>query len=309
MALKCQNGCNMKSWIKAFRLRTLPLAFSGWLVGVSLAASTADFSYTIAGLTLLTAILLQILSNLANDYGDASSGVDEKRTGEQRMVSSGQISPSAMRKAMILFSILSLLSGSLLLYIAFPEDFITAMVFLSIGLIGIGAAIKYTVGKNPYGYAGFGDAFVFVFFGIVLVFGTYYLQVQNLNWQILLPAASMGFFSVGVLNVNNIRDIESDRAAGKNSIPVRIGRKAAVRYHTFLLMSGLLFSALYVHLNFSTIWGFLFLMVGFLFRKNIRAVNTLSSAKLDPYLKQMAISTLLFSILFSIGQLVPLLAY
>ncbi|MEQ8626740.1 1,4-dihydroxy-2-naphthoate octaprenyltransferase [Ekhidna sp.] len=298
----------MKSWIQAFRLRTLPLAFSGWLVGISLTANAATLNYTVAGLTLLTAVFLQILSNLANDYGDATSGVDEKRTGEVRMVSSGQISSQAMKKAMIVFSLLSLASGSWLLYLAFPNDFIKAIIFLLIGLIGIAAAIKYTVGKNPYGYAGFGDIFVFVFFGLVLVFGTYYLQVQRLDWLIFLPAASLGLFSVGVLNVNNIRDIESDKAAGKNSIPVRIGRVAAVRYHSVILVLGLLLSALYVHLTFSTLWGFLFLMVGFLFQKNIRAVSTLPSAKLDPYLKQMAISTLLFAVLFSVGQLVSLLA-
>ena len=293
----------MKSWIQAFRLRTLPLAFSGWLVGISLTANAATLNYTVAGLTLLTAVFLQILSNLANDYGDATSGVDEKRTGETRMVSSGQISSHAMKKAMIVFSLLSLASGSWLLYLAFPNDFIKAIIFLLIGLIGIVAAIKYTVGKNPYGYAGFGDVFVFVFFGLVLVFGTYYLQVQRLDWLVFLPAASLGLFSVGVLNVNNIRDIESDKAAGKNSIPVRIGRVAAVRYHSVILVFGLLLSALYVYLTFSTLWGFLFLMVGFLFQKNIRAVSTLPSAKLDPYLKQMAISTLLFAILFSVGQL------
>lgn len=208
---------------------------------------------------------------------------------------------------MIVFSLLSLASGLLLLYLAFPDDFISAMVFLSVGLIGIAAAIKYTVGKNPYGYVGFGDVFVFVFFGLVLVFGTYYLQVQRLDWLIFLPAASLGLFSVGVLNVNNIRDLDSDKAAGKNSIPVRIGRKAAVRYHLVVLVLGLLLSAIYVHLTFSTIWGFLFLMVAFLFQKNIWAVGTLPSTQLDPYLKQMAISTLLFAVLFSVGQFVPLL--
>ncbi len=284
----------------------MPLAFSGWLVGVSLAANAKALNLVVAGMTLLTAIFLQILSNLANDYGDASSGVDEKRTGEARMVSSGRISASAMKKAMIIFSLLSLVSGSILLYLSFPKDFLSALVFLTIGLVGIAAAIKYTVGKNPYGYAGFGDVFVFVFFGLVLVFGTYYLQVQRFDWLILLPASSMGLFSVGVLNVNNIRDIASDQAAGKNSIPVRIGREAAVRYHKILLTGGMLFSLLYVYLNFESWVNLIFALTSLLFFKSITAVSNLPSEQLDPYLKQMAISTLLFAILFSLGQFVPL---
>ncbi|MEQ9466414.1 MAG: 1,4-dihydroxy-2-naphthoate octaprenyltransferase [Ekhidna sp.] len=292
----------MKSWIKAFRLRTLPLAISGWLVGISLATNKAELNYLIAGLTLLTAILLQILSNLANDYGDASSGVDEKRIGEVRMVSSGAITPAAMRKAIILFTCFAFLSGVVLLYLSFPYDWKSVLVFLLIGSVGIAAAIKYTVGKNPYGYVGFGDVFVFVFFGIVLVFGTYYLQVQELNWLILLPAASMGLFSVGVLNVNNIRDIESDRQSGKQSIPVRIGKKKAVIYHVLLLQVGLLLSVAYVFLTLQSGWGFLFIFVNSLFIFNIKAVAKKPSHQLDPYLKQMAIATLLFAVLFSLGQ-------
>lgn len=292
----------MKSWIKAFRLRTLPLAISGWLVGTSMAANSTDINVLISALTLLTAIFLQILSNLANDYGDASSGVDKDRKGEERMVSSGKITAGAMRKAMIIFGLLSLVSGVSLIVLAFPNDWESSLIFLAIGIIGIVAAIKYTVGKNPYGYVGFGDVFVFVFFGIVLVFGTYYLQTETLNWLALLPAASLGLFSVGVLNVNNIRDIESDKAAGKHSIPVRLGRKKAVVYHGVLLASGMLLSTAFVLLNFDTYWPLIFVSISVLFVKNIQAVSSKPLDELDPYLKQMAISTFLFSILFSLGQ-------
>ncbi|MEP1033401.1 1,4-dihydroxy-2-naphthoate octaprenyltransferase [Ekhidna sp.] len=292
----------MKSWIKAFRLRTLPLAISGWLVGTSIAANAIGLNYITAGLTLLTAILLQILSNLANDYGDASSGVDKERKGEERMVSSGQITPQAMKKAMIIFGLLALVSGSILLAIAFPEDWVSALIFLSTGIIGIIAAIKYTVGKNPYGYVGFGDIFVFAFFGIVLVFGTYYLQTQELRWLVMLPAASLGLFSVGVLNVNNIRDIETDKAAGKNSIPVRLGRKNAVVYHIILLAGGMASSVTFVILNFQSYGPLIFLFISILFFKNIKAVHSKPLDELDPYLKQMAISVFLFALLFSIGQ-------
>ena len=292
----------MKYWIKAFRLRTLPLAISGWMVGTSLAANESALNFTISALTLLTAIFLQILSNLANDYGDASSGVDKERKGEERMVSSGKITPGAMKRAMIILGLLSLVSGSMLIGLAFPEDWVSALIFLSIGIVGIIAAIKYTVGKNPYGYVGFGDIFVFVFFGIVLVFGTYYLQTLELNWLVMLPATSLGLFSVGVLNVNNIRDIETDKAAGKNSIPVRLGRKNAVVYHAILLQGGMITSIIFVLLNFQSYWPLMFIFINFLFLKNIRAVSNKPLEELDPYLKQMAISTFLFSILFSLGQ-------
>ncbi|WP_436515895.1 1,4-dihydroxy-2-naphthoate octaprenyltransferase [Ekhidna sp. To15] len=293
----------MKSWIKAFRLRTLPLAISGWMVGTSIAANEAELSFLISGLTLLTAIFLQILSNLANDFGDASSGVDKERKGEERMVSSGKITANAMKNAMIIFGLLSLISGIILVAIAFPEDWKSALIFIAVGLIGIAAAIKYTVGKNPYGYVGFGDIFVFLFFGIVLVFGTYYLQAKELNWLVMLPAISIGLFSVGVLNVNNIRDIESDKAAGKISVPVRLGRKKAVIYHIFLLGGGMLSSIVFVLFNFQSYLPLLFVLIMVFFIKNIRAVRNKPANELDPYLKQMAISTFLFSILFSLGML------
>ena len=293
---------NTKAWITAFRLRTLPLAFSGWLVGIAIAYTSTSINWLTASLTLLTAFMLQILSNVANDYGDAVSGVDsEKREGPARMVQSGQISKPAMGKAVLVFSLISLLLGCLLLYLAFPSEYPKALVFLLIGVLAIVAAIKYTVGNNPYGYAGFGDLFVFIFFGVVLVFGTFYLQAQTLDWPVLLPAASIGFLSIGVLNVNNIRDIESDKVSGKNSIPVRIGRERAVRYHVFLLFGALLFSAIFTLLSFVGWIQLIFLVVAVLFVKNIKAVAHRPLVELDPFLKQMAIATLLFSLLFSIG--------
>jgi len=293
---------NVRSWITAFRLRTLPLAFSGWIVGIAIVYTIKEVNWESAVLTLFTAFLLQILSNLANDYGDAVSGVDsEKRDGPDRMVQSGRISKEAMGKAVLLFAFLSLLAGSFLLYITFPSDFYTALVFLLLGLIAIAASIKYTVGENPYGYAGFGDLFVFVFFGPVLIFGTYYLQSQTLDWLVLLPASSIGLLSIGVLNVNNIRDIESDKESGKNSIPVRIGRKKAVLYHTVLLTGAILLALVYTSQSYLDLFQLIFLIALLPLVKNIRAVATKSSKELDPYLKQMAISTLLFSLLFSIG--------
>lgn len=294
----------VKSWIKAARLRTLPLAFASILVGSAIAFQEGDFKFSVAVLTLLTAVLLQVLSNFANDYGDAVSGVDSSdRKGPDRMVQSGAISRKSMRNALIVTATLTFFSGTFLLYIAFPGDWQRALIFLSIGLAAIVAAIKYTVGKNPYGYAGFGDLFVFVFFGIVAVAGTFFLQTGRLDLQVLLPASSLGLFAIGVLNVNNIRDIDSDKEAGKYSIPVRIGKKNAVIYHAILLQLGMILSIVYSFLNFNTWWNFIFVLANILLILNIKAVSTKPSSELDPYLKQMALSTLLFSLLFTLGLL------
>ncbi|MEM9895947.1 MAG: 1,4-dihydroxy-2-naphthoate octaprenyltransferase [Bacteroidota bacterium] len=293
---------NLRAWVAAFRFRTLPLVIAGWLVGITLASMQAQINYTTSILTLLTAVLLQVLSNLANDYGDGVSGVDQHREGEARMVQKGLIKPEHMRLAMVICSIASFLSGLLLIYLVFPNDYLQAIIFVSIGVAGIVAAIKYTVGENPYGYAGFGDVFVFLFFGIALVFGTFYLQTKIFDWQILMPAASIGLFSVGVLNVNNIRDINSDKAAGKQSIPVRIGRKRAVIYHIFLLQGGMLLSMIYAVINYRSFWCLLFIPINIFFLRNVTAVSEKPYNQLDPYLKQVAISTLFFSFLFSFGQ-------
>ncbi len=296
-------NAKIKSWIIAARLRTLPLAFSSILVGTVLAWNDTQLDFTIASLTLLTAILLQILSNFANDYGDAVSGVDsEERKGPDRMVQSGAITKKAMRTALIIFSILTLALGSYLLFLAFPDNWMLMLTFFGIGIVAIAAAIKYTVGKNPYGYAGFGDVFVFVFFGLVAVAGTYFIQTKNLDWSILLPATTLGLFSVGVLNVNNIRDIESDKAAGKFSIPVRIGKEKAGLYHSLIISIGFLVSIVFVLLDYGHAFQLAFILMGPLFLKNIRAVKSKTGNELDPYLKQMAISTLIFSVVFSVGQ-------
>lgn len=292
----------MRHWIVALRLRTLPLALAGWMVSISIVAIQRSVNWTVAILTLVTAFLLQILSNLANDYGDAVSGVDsDHRQGPDRMVQAGHISKGAMGRAVVFLAFLSLLVGCRLLFLAFSSDFLLIFIFLIVGLASIVAAVKYTVGKNPYGYAGFGDLFVFVFFGIVLVFGTYYLQVQSLDWMVLLPASSIGLLSIAVLNVNNIRDIESDRLSGKNSIPVRIGRKNAVLYHAFLLFGALATAVIFSWYHYISWPQFLFVIISFFFIRNIKAVMKYPAAELDPFLKQMAISTLLFSILFAVG--------
>lgn len=293
----------MEDWIQAFRLRTLPLALACIGMGGIIAYVENGFQSTIFLLTLLTAFLLQILSNLANDYGDSMNGADSvDRVGPSRAVQTGKISAEAMKRAMILFAVLSFASGLGLLYLSIdtPQEF---YIFLGMGIVCVIAAITYTVGKNPYGYAGLGDISVLLFFGLVSVVGTYYLQMHSLGWNIILPAISCGAFAVGVLNVNNIRDIESDEKAGKYSIPVRLGREKAVYYHWFLLAAGWLSAMLYVVNTYSSYWQWLFVVTLPLFLINAKAVFTKKDAKeLDPYLKQMAISTLIFVIVFGIGQ-------
>jgi 1,4-dihydroxy-2-naphthoate octaprenyltransferase len=294
----------MKAWISAFRLRTLPLALSCIGMGAFLAAAAGSFSAPVFAMSCVTTIFLQVLSNLANDYGDTMNGADhEGRTGPTRAVQSGAISPGQMRNAVILFAFLALVSGLFLLWLAFGWQARAFLFFLGLGLLSIAAAIAYTVGRRPYGYVGLGDLSVLIFFGVVGVMGSLYLFTGRANATDLWPALSCGFFSMAVLNINNIRDIESDRAAGKFSIPVRIGRTNAVKYHWFLLAGGVAAAIMYTWLNFRGWQQLLFLPVVVLLLRNGKAVAQLPAGQLDPYLKQMALSTLLFVVLFGVGLL------
>jgi 1,4-dihydroxy-2-naphthoate octaprenyltransferase len=295
---------NIKVWLAAFRLRTLPLAVSCIGMGGFLAASSQAFRWDIFLLCILTTIFLQILSNLSNDYGDAIHGADSvHRVGPLRAVQSGSITPAQMRNAIMLFVVLCLASGISLLIRSFGLNWNALLFFFGLGVLSILAAIAYTVGRKPYGYIGLGDVAVLIFFGIVGVMGSAYLFTHQVNWMQVLPALSCGFFSMGVLNVNNIRDMESDRIAGKFSIPVRIGRKNAIRYHWFLILGGLASALVYNILQFTTPWQFLFAATIPLFIYNGFSVTRKAPARLDPYLKQLAISTLLFVVCFGIGQL------
>jgi len=297
---------SIKLWIKAFRLRTLPLAMASIGMGSFLAAADGAFNGRIFSLAILTTILLQILSNLSNDYGDFIHGADsEDRKGPDRLVQSGKISASGMKFAMGVFVILSLITGLLLLYMSFGLNWKIFLIFLGLGVASIAAAILYTSGNNPYGYAGLGDISVVLFFGLTGVLGSYYLFTQEFVWTLIYPALSVGFFSAAVLNVNNIRDIESDHLAGKRSIPVRLGRQHAVWYHWFLLITGSLCAVAYVYLNYSSIYQFIFVVTTPMLMINAIAIKNKTEAdKLDPYLKQMAITTLLFVLTFGLGQLI-----
>jgi len=297
---------DVKAWLEAFRLRTLPLSLSCILMGTFLAADKGYFKLDIFLLAVSTTVLLQILSNLANDYGDSIHGADSvDRKGPSRAVQKGSISKNEMKKAIILFSVFSFISGILLLYVTFKEQMIYLLIFLGIGLASIFAAINYTAGSKPYGYRGLGDLAVLTFFGFVGVGGTYFLQTKSIDLVSLLPALSCGLFATGVLNINNIRDIESDKGAGKISIPVRLGREKAVIYHWIILIIGFLASVAFVLLNFGNIAEWIFLVTLPLFFVNAKAVYTKKEPHLlDPYLKQLSLTTLAFVITFGFGLLI-----
>ncbi len=295
----------IKPWIEAARPRTLPLALASIGMGAFLAASVQQFRVSVFLLSALTTIFLQILSNLANDYGDSIHGADcADREGPARAVQSGAISASAMKKSIIIFGLLSLLSGIVLLWVAFQDNLPGLLFFLGIGILAIIAAITYTSGAKPYGYAGLGDISVLIFFGIVGVMGSFYLHTHSFSWKYLLPALSCGLFSMAVLNVNNIRDIKTDKMAGKKSIPVRLGRKNAVVYHWLLLTVGILCSLVYISIDFRSFYQYLFLLaVPLLVVNGLAVYNKHKPSELDPYLKQMALTTMVYVLAFGIGNL------
>jgi 1,4-dihydroxy-2-naphthoate octaprenyltransferase len=260
----------------------------------------------VALLCVLTAVLLQILSNLANDYGDSLHGADHvERKGPKRAVQSGQVTLAAMRRAIALTALLAVLSGLLLLWVAFGNDaFSSTLIFILLGAAAIGAAITYTAGKLPYGYAGLGDIAVLVFFGWVGVIGSYFVQTTLFYPSLLLPATACGLLAVAVLNVNNIRDLESDRVAGKRSVPVRLGLSRARAYHWLLLVSAALFATVFVLLNFVSIWQFLYLLaLPLLVRNGLAISRTDDLPTLNPWLRQMSLAALAFVTLFSAGQI------
>jgi 1,4-dihydroxy-2-naphthoate octaprenyltransferase len=295
-----------KAWIHAFRLRTLPLALSSIILGSLIAASEDKFNSYIFILAITTTLFLQILSNLANDLGDSISGSDNNnRIGPERAVQSGVISKKEMKNMLYVFIILSLISGSILIYEA--AQIITlqqALVIFAIGILAILAAINYTIGKNPYGYMGFGDLFVFLFFGLVGVIGSYFLHTGYFNWSILFPAASVGLLSAGVLNLNNMRDIENDSQTGKRTLVVKIGSKAAKNYHLIILSSAMLFAIIYSLLNDASIYQFIYVLSFPLILRNISLVIANNDPRdLDPELKKLALSCFFFSLSFGIGTL------
>ena len=304
----------MTDWIKAARLRTLPLSISGIIMGSFIARwkllqNGETWDWTIFALALLVTLLYQVLSNYANDYGDGVKGTDKNRIGEaeQRAVASGKISASQMRNAVILFALLSLVATFYLLYKAFFPNFINEFyTFIGLGVACILAAIGYTVGKKPYGYLGLGDIMVFIFFGLVSVCGSYFLFTKSFDWDILLPASAIGLLSAAVLNLNNMRDIENDEKSGKKTLALRLGFKNAMIYEMIILVLPPILVLMYMMINHlqeqGKYYAFIFFVTVFplmSLRRKIMAVK--EPKELDPFLKQVAMITFVMSILVAIG--------
>ncbi|WP_079241836.1 1,4-dihydroxy-2-naphthoate octaprenyltransferase [Chryseobacterium indologenes] len=304
----------MTDWIKAARLRTLPLSLSGIIMGAFIAkwrlyGEGGIWDWKILAFALLVTLLYQILSNYANDYGDGVKGTDAKRINEAeaRAVASGKITAKQMKNAVILFAALSFIATIALLYVAFIPNYMNEFyIFIGLGVACILAAIGYTVGKKPYGYMGLGDIFVFIFFGLVSVCGSYFLFTKTFSWDILLPGTAVGMMSMAVLNLNNMRDIESDRLSGKNSFALRIGFKNAMIYEMVLLQLPLLLILVFLGMNGfmqqQNYYVFIVMILLFPLSKLRRKILSVKEPKeLDQYLKQVGIMTFVMAILTAAG--------
>ncbi|MDC0869767.1 1,4-dihydroxy-2-naphthoate octaprenyltransferase [Flavobacteriaceae bacterium] len=294
----------IKNFIKAARLRTLPLSISGIILGGFLAMSDGLFNGVIFSLAILTTIGFQVISNFANDYGDGVKGTDAIRIGEERMVSSGKISPKQMKKAIMISVILTIIFALFLIYESFGlSNFGYSLLFFILGIVSVVAAIKYTVGNLAYGYSGFGDIFVFLFFGLLSVLGSYFLFTKEIYFLLTLPAISIGLLSSAVLNLNNMRDYQNDKKSKKNTIVVKIGLKAAKRYHYSLLLLSFISAVSYVVLTFTKTVQFIFLLAYIPLVIHVLFVyNNKEELRLDAELKKVALSTFLFSVLLGLGQ-------
>ncbi|WP_157865618.1 1,4-dihydroxy-2-naphthoate polyprenyltransferase [[Enterobacter] lignolyticus] len=298
-----------QAWLESLRPKTLPLAFAAIVVGTALAWWQGHFDPLVALLALITAGLLQILSNLANDYGDAVKGSDKPdRIGPLRGMQKGAITQAQMKRALVVTVALICLSGLSLLAASWQNvgDFIG---FLVLGGLSIIAAITYTVGTRPYGYIGLGDISVLIFFGWLSVMGSWYLQAHNIVPAMFLPATACGLLATAVLNINNLRDINSDRENGKNTLAVRLGPVNARRYHACLLMGSLLCLALFNLLTLHSLWGWLFLLAAPLLVKQARFVLThLDPTDMPPMLERTVKGALLTNLLFVVGIVLSRLA-
>jgi len=300
----------MKKWIKAARLRTLPLSISGIILGTACAYPQYHLQrnyWAIFGLCLLTTLFFQVLSNYANDYGDAVKGTDnENRTGPKRAVQSGEITASEMKNAIVVMSVLSFISSLAVIFVSFgADDFLKAAAYLFLALACIGASIKYTVGSSAYGYRGLGDVFVFVFFGLVSTLGSFYLYGHSFNVEVLFPAVAVGLLSTAVLNMNNMRDVHNDAAMGKNTLVVKIGYEKAKAYHYSLIVIAVIFFNTYA-LAHGFVWYSWIFILGYIpLLKNLTRINQVTHPRdLDPELKRISLATFFISLLFSIAIII-----
>ena len=295
----------LMAWVMAARLRTLPLSVSGILVGAAVGVSRSQYSglleSSVFWLAILTTLGLQILSNFANDYGDGIKGTDnESRIGPKRAIQSGLISHTAMRKGLLVTSIITFITALALIYKAFGQDaFGLSVLFLVLGVLAIVAAIKYTVGNSAYGYRGLGDVFVFLFFGLLSVVGSYVLFTKTISADIFLPAITIGCLSTAVLNLNNLRDIDGDKAANKNTLVVKLGWRRGKRYQYGLIGLSFLTLLVYFLINAEHLVNYIPFLAFIPIGLHVKKLSAITSPLLvDPELKKVALSTFLLAILF-----------
>ncbi|RDX37103.1 1,4-dihydroxy-2-naphthoate polyprenyltransferase [Vibrio campbellii] len=292
---------SLQIWLEAARPKTLPLALVSILTGSVLAYSAGHFSLAIAVMAFVTATLLQILSNLANDYGDAVQGTDnDNRLGPQRAMQSGAVTADQMKKAIIFNIILTAIAGLTLVFYAL-NSFESIITFIGLGILAIIAAIAYTMGSKPYGYVGLGDLSVFIFFGLLGVSGTYFLHTGHVEATLFLPALGCGLLAVAVLNINNMRDIENDSECGKRTMAVRLGQRKAKQYHFILLGGALLAFAVYLLIQDKPVWISLpFLISIFVVANHGKAVwNTEKPAQIAPMMPVVVKCSLVTNVLFA----------
>lgn len=298
---------NVSLWISSMRLRTLPLSISGIILASCFAYYNGCFNWLVFILAILTTLSFQILSNLANDYGDGVKGTDNNdRIGPERAIQSGKISPEEMLNAIKINILISIGLSFLLIFSAFGvKHFFLTLLFFLLGISSIVAAIRYTIGSNAYGYNGFGDLFVFVFFGLVSVIGCYLLYAKTIHHVVYLPAITIGLLSAAVLNLNNMRDIVSDEKSNKKTLAVKLGIENAKKYHITIIVLALITSTLFAILYYTQLSNLLFFVTYIpLIRHIISVINNKDSKLLDPELKKVALTTVLLAILMGIGYIV-----
>ncbi|WP_296316671.1 1,4-dihydroxy-2-naphthoate octaprenyltransferase [Winogradskyella sp. UBA3174] len=296
----------IKPWLSAMRLRTLPLSVSGIILGTCFAYYNGHFSPWVLSLAILTTISLQILSNLANDYGDGVKGTDnDERVGPMRAIQSGEITPDEMFDAIKFNIIIVIILTLALIWAAFgPTNFLFLLLFVFLGGLSVYAALNYTMGDSPYGYRALGDVFVFIFFGLMSTVGSYLLYMHTIDHVVILPAIALGLLSVGVLNLNNMRDIESDTNAGKITLAVKLGLSRAKQYHFFLIIGAMVIAVIFSILYYVEPYNLMYFIA---FVPLIIHVKKIKAATLpndfDSQLKVLALSTFLFALLLGIGYI------
>ncbi|GAA4947632.1 1,4-dihydroxy-2-naphthoate octaprenyltransferase [Algibacter agarivorans] len=295
-------------WISAMRLRTLPLSISGIILASCLAYYNGVFSWDVCTLAILTTLSFQILSNFANDYGDGVKGIDnDDRIGPERAVQSGQISPEELFNAIKMNILISIGLAFMLVFTAFGvKHFFLTLIFFGIGIGSVIAAMRYTIGSNAYGYRGLGDVFVFIFFGLVSVIGCYVLFAKQVDHVTFLPACTIGLLSAAVLNLNNMRDLDSDKKSNKITLAVKLGKNKAKIYHIILIISAIVLSGLFGILYYTSPYNLIFVLAYVPLLIHLKKTNNNSDPKLlDPELKKLALTTVLLAILIGIGHLLP----